>query len=258
MTDGISVFQNVLLPAAGTFQLIATSADGHLTCRFNPLAIADRIHITGDFNQDGTVDAADYVVWRKGLGTTTSQSEYNDWRAHFGETANGSGTGTSIAAVSAQPTFVAASDDGDGRANDPFTLEKQQVNDNIVDAPTPSSIEAVQPMPADDPIQPPRDLSAAEVATRTQPFWLRHDLLQQPFVNRHAHQVHVSLSPVLATVLDQGVLAWLQSKAYAHPKFDDEYHSWNWSNSAAKAISESEFDIALEDAFEQNWKVFTR
>jgi hypothetical protein len=23
----------------------------------------------GDFNGDGTVDAADYVVWRKGLGT---------------------------------------------------------------------------------------------------------------------------------------------------------------------------------------------
>jgi hypothetical protein len=35
----------------------------------------------GDFNQDGTVDAADYVVWRKTDGTQTG---YDAWRANFG------------------------------------------------------------------------------------------------------------------------------------------------------------------------------
>jgi hypothetical protein len=40
----------------------------------------------GDFNQDGRVDAADYVVWRNELGTTYQQSDYQVWRAHFGET----------------------------------------------------------------------------------------------------------------------------------------------------------------------------
>jgi hypothetical protein len=40
---------------------------------------------SGDFNEDGTVDAADYVVWRKGLGTTHSQTDYEVWRARFGE-----------------------------------------------------------------------------------------------------------------------------------------------------------------------------
>ena len=30
-------------------------------------------HLPGDFNHDGTVDAADYVVCRKGLGTTNTQ-----------------------------------------------------------------------------------------------------------------------------------------------------------------------------------------
>jgi hypothetical protein len=32
------------------------------------------------------------VVWRKGLGTTSSQRGYDVWRAHYGETAAGSGS----------------------------------------------------------------------------------------------------------------------------------------------------------------------
>ena len=35
----------------------------------------------GDFNLDGIVDAADYVVWRENSGT---QQEYDSWRANFG------------------------------------------------------------------------------------------------------------------------------------------------------------------------------
>jgi hypothetical protein len=46
--------------------------------------------LNGDFNGDAAVDAADYVVWRKGLGTTFMQSHYDLWRANFGRTA-GSG-----------------------------------------------------------------------------------------------------------------------------------------------------------------------
>lgn len=37
----------------------------------------------GDYNGNGVVDDADYVVWRKNEGT---QLEYNTWRANFGET----------------------------------------------------------------------------------------------------------------------------------------------------------------------------
>jgi hypothetical protein len=43
--------------------------------------------LAGDFNRDGTVDAADYVVWRKGLGTTYTPADYELWRAQFGKTA---------------------------------------------------------------------------------------------------------------------------------------------------------------------------
>ncbi len=52
--------------------------------------------LLGDYNADGTVDAADYVVWRNGLGTTYTQSDYNVWRSHFGQTA---GSGSSLPAA---------------------------------------------------------------------------------------------------------------------------------------------------------------
>jgi hypothetical protein len=43
--------------------------------------------LPGDYNCDATVDAADYIVWRDGLGETYSQTDYDLWRAHFGKTA---------------------------------------------------------------------------------------------------------------------------------------------------------------------------
>jgi len=49
------------------------------------------VGLPGDFNANGFVDAADYVVWRKGLGTIYKQTDYDVWRAHFGQTA-GSGS----------------------------------------------------------------------------------------------------------------------------------------------------------------------
>lgn len=38
--------------------------------------------LAGDFNSNGVVDAADYIVWRKNNST---QASYDIWRAHFGE-----------------------------------------------------------------------------------------------------------------------------------------------------------------------------
>jgi hypothetical protein len=51
----------------------------------------------GDYNADGSVDAADYVLWRNGgplqnetvtLGSVT-QEDYDEWRANFGDSAAG-------------------------------------------------------------------------------------------------------------------------------------------------------------------------
>jgi hypothetical protein len=40
----------------------------------------------GDFNTDGAVDAADYVVWRKGVGSRFNNTHLSQWRSRFGAT----------------------------------------------------------------------------------------------------------------------------------------------------------------------------
>jgi hypothetical protein len=73
---------------------------------------------TGDYNGNGTVDAADYVVWRNTLGQTVSMgtaadgsgngtvddADYGFWRARFGNPVPGI---TSVAAVP-EPTAAVA------------------------------------------------------------------------------------------------------------------------------------------------------
>ena len=55
------------------------------------------INLLGDYNNDGSVDAADYSVWRNNLGVRANslpnddtpgvgQDDYTRWKAHFGET----------------------------------------------------------------------------------------------------------------------------------------------------------------------------
>lgn len=44
---------------------------------------AGPLHSPGDYNQDGLVDAADYVVWRKELRKNYDQSGYTVWRNNF-------------------------------------------------------------------------------------------------------------------------------------------------------------------------------
>ncbi len=58
--------------------------------------------VPGDYNNNGVVDAADYVAWRKGLGTTYTQNDYNVWRTHFGQTV-GSGAGVVTNAAVPEP-----------------------------------------------------------------------------------------------------------------------------------------------------------
>jgi hypothetical protein len=62
---------------------------------FNPTAFLIRpAPMSGDYNDDGAVDAADYVVWRKNDG---SQSGYDAWRTNFGRAAgSGSSLGASV------------------------------------------------------------------------------------------------------------------------------------------------------------------
>lgn len=77
--------------------------------------------VPGDYNQDGTVNAADYTIWRDTLGSTSDLrangdntgasankidlADYAFWKAHFGEH-NGSGAGGLASDVVPEPASV--------------------------------------------------------------------------------------------------------------------------------------------------------
>jgi hypothetical protein len=88
---------DVTLPGPGTYYARITGADD--TIQLYELLLSVVTLLPGDFNNDGTVDAADYVVWRK---TNAGNAQgYTDWRANFGE-----GMGTDGGSAGASPSDV--------------------------------------------------------------------------------------------------------------------------------------------------------
>jgi autotransporter-associated beta strand protein len=106
-----SLFVDGVPQAPGTYGAVdfgglLITGSGTLTVSALPPGLA------GDYNEDGVVDAADYVVWRKNVGAPTlpnrgdgvsgdvGEADYDVWRARFGDSlANGAGRGASSAAV---------------------------------------------------------------------------------------------------------------------------------------------------------------
>jgi putative ABC transport system permease protein len=65
--------------------------------------LTGEVRLPGDYNFDGTVDAADYVMWRKtGINGPTG---YDTWRTNFSEP-GGSGSGASANAIIPEPTTL--------------------------------------------------------------------------------------------------------------------------------------------------------
>ena len=52
--------------------------------------------LAGDHNLDNTVDAADYVLWRKNPAQHGDEAGYTTWQSHFGESLAGSGGGAAL------------------------------------------------------------------------------------------------------------------------------------------------------------------
>ena len=118
----LGVFDN-----AGNGQRVTTSdGGGSFLVNYGPsssfnlnqvvLSAFEAVLLPGDYNDNGTVDAGDYVVWRDTLGQTGTglpadgngnnqidNDDYNIWRAHFGQTA-GSGSGADVNAPVPEPT----------------------------------------------------------------------------------------------------------------------------------------------------------
>jgi hypothetical protein len=72
------------------------------------ISLTSAAQLPGDYNNDGTVNAADYAIWRDTVGSTTNlaadgnfsgaidDGDYNLWRANFGASL---GSGTLVTAV---------------------------------------------------------------------------------------------------------------------------------------------------------------
>lgn len=106
---------NIQLPAnqneapVGYYMLFLVNDQGTPSLA-NWIRATPNIVLDGDFNRDDVVDAADYTVWRDGLGDKYSAADYELWRTNFGVSAGAAVAEASIAVPEpASWTFVAAS-----------------------------------------------------------------------------------------------------------------------------------------------------
>lgn len=94
-TQGVNgQFQSLLLPAGFQWNVAYGST--------NVILSVIGIGLDGDFNGDGKVDMADYIVWRKSNGTPQN---YQLWRSHYG-IGSGIGSGSNIAANVPEPASL--------------------------------------------------------------------------------------------------------------------------------------------------------
>jgi hypothetical protein len=89
-TNLVGAFANV----AHGQRLETAGGEGSFVVSYNPatdnvILSSFLANLAGDYNGNGIVDAADYVIWRKNDGTPLG---YNTWRTNFGRTL-GSGSG---------------------------------------------------------------------------------------------------------------------------------------------------------------------
>jgi hypothetical protein len=86
-----------------------------------PIAAGDigtPVGVAGDYNNDGTVNAADYIVWRQHLGQTfalpnrdgtnsgaINAADYAYWASHFGQH-SGAGAGASTGTAAPEPSSL--------------------------------------------------------------------------------------------------------------------------------------------------------
>jgi hypothetical protein len=99
----------VLMPDATTTVNLTMTGQLIATSTFAP-------GIPGDYNQNGVVDAADYVLWRDQLGSSAAlpnddttgvgNDDYTRWRSNFGQSGSGGGAALSASAVPEPATIM--------------------------------------------------------------------------------------------------------------------------------------------------------
>jgi hypothetical protein len=164
----------------------------------------------GDYNQNGEVDAADYVLWRKTLGTNVAaysgadgdgdgvidQDDYGVWRAHFGETLPppGAGSGSAISSAAlAGPAAGKGNMEGGVASGEGTSSEKQAASQRL------------SPMPV--------------VASASWHFGPYRPTIRSSLGAQRA---------ISASRRDESLLAWLVSQPGAKEHFEDSLAAETW------------------------------
>jgi hypothetical protein len=162
---------------------------------------------SGDYNRNGVVDAADYVLWRKTQGTMTATAyagadgsgnksvgseDYTVWRSHFGQTITPAGPGSGSGSDALNSALATESESPQEFTNSPGADQKMATETTAV-----ASV----------------DVGAGGV-----------HLFQTPvapagsaFVSRPAHGGHHSALANVAARNDEGLLAWLSDHSFQRP-----------------------------------------
>ncbi len=69
-----------------TFTGRTNDSAGQEFMTFDNILLSEAAGLTGDYNSDGKVDAADYTVWRDGNSPDSSQTGYDTWADNYGAT----------------------------------------------------------------------------------------------------------------------------------------------------------------------------
>jgi PEP-CTERM motif len=112
-----SLFLNGVMQPSGTYGSSLSNATNKLDEYFAGAGILSIIAplFAGDYNDDGVVDASDYVVWQKNVGqpagtlpndntgVAIGDAQYNLWKSNFGNAEAGSGVGSAKSASVPEP-----------------------------------------------------------------------------------------------------------------------------------------------------------
>lgn len=91
-------------------EIFGTTTSGFGGVRLNAFSLsAVSAALPGDYNENGIVDGADYIMWRNAPGSFGGTPDgYNTWRANFGAS-SGSGAGVSPSMVPEPATWIGLS-----------------------------------------------------------------------------------------------------------------------------------------------------